>query len=674
LTQKWNKSVTDESAITLFDFNQDNRYELVYRDFTRLMVIDGETKNVLTDIACGSGTANEYPLILDVNGDGHAEFVIVAGENNAQTGTVRIYGLDTWAPARRVWNRYAYNAVNVNEDLTVPRYQVNPATVFPGVDGVMGTADDVRPYNNFLQQQTTLSADGVPVWPTPDAVADATISSYSAVGGDIVAVKVGIINGGDAAIGPPVYVALYKDRVSPDSLINSGSEPALMINRGDTGYVTVTVNMDLYPTMFKVVAQVNDSGSTLIYQPECDTLNNTMKMTLIRPLLNNNMKKDARLNGGTLDNGIPPNPVSILYRDTVEYTITAINANLDSGTVIIRDTLPAYMKYIDDGTADWYNRSFYSDFLHGTVAGPPERDTLMFRFDSLRSQEPVWASFRATPVSGASASQPMFINRAWITASDTLLIPTGNSTYHQGAGVSTVTFSAPSKGGDIYNATPQVLDYRTSPAGGILVVPDEGYGFAGWSHDGYVSLRGERIEARSGIMFYETLVIYGDVELCADFVPEEYPVRYYLHGGENAESNPAVYTVESGAITLGAPRKAGDVFTGWTGSNGDKPQSSVVIPHGSTGERDYFANYLYSGCENTEVPAPAPEDRIWASGDELYVRTAKAGSIVRIYSPDGMLIGVQTAVAAGETRMKLQHGIYIVTLNNSVGRKVMIEK
>ncbi|MDR1115217.1 MAG: hypothetical protein LBL33_03540 [Tannerella sp.] len=51
-------------------------------------------------------------------------------------------------------------------------------------------------------------------------------------------------------------------------------------------------------------------------------------------------------------------------------------------------------------------------------------------------------------------------------------------------------------------------------------------------------------------------------ELHADFVPEEYPVRYYLHGGENTSGNPPVYTIESAAITLAAPSKTCDVFTG----------------------------------------------------------------------------------------------------------------
>ncbi|MDR1097101.1 MAG: hypothetical protein LBL57_03110, partial [Tannerella sp.] len=172
---------------------------------------------------------------------------------------------------------------------------------------------------------------------------------------------------------------------------------------------------------------------------------------------------------------------------------------------------------------------------------------------------------------------------------------------------------------------------------------------------------------------YDTLTVYGNVELRAIFALEEYPVRYHLHGGENAEGNPPAYTVESAAITLAAPSKANDIFTGWTGANGDEPEAEVTIPHGSTGERDYYANYLYSGREAVEAPASTSEDRIWSFEDELYVRTAKAGSTVRVYSPDGILHRLQTVVAAGETRIKLQRGVYIVTLNNGAGQKVMIE-
>jgi len=62
---------------------------------------------------------------------------------------------------------------------------------------------------------------------------------------------------------------------------------------------------------------------------------------------------------------------------------------------------------------------------------------------------------------------------------------------------------------------------RSSPAGGVVIVPDEGYRFAGWSHGDYTSLSGAAIKAQEGIMHYDTLIVYGDVELRAHFVPIE---------------------------------------------------------------------------------------------------------------------------------------------------------
>jgi uncharacterized repeat protein (TIGR02543 family)/uncharacterized repeat protein (TIGR01451 family) len=387
------------------------------------------------------------------------------------------------------------------------------------------------------------------------------------------------------------------------------------------------------------------------------------------------MRKDATLlpvppATPVRNNGTYPNPVSALYSDTIEYRITAINVNLNpAGTLIIRDTLPAYLNYIDDPES----ASDQPNFSHGKIPSAPIRDTLTWTFGNVPSLDTVRVSFKALLASGVSASQPMFVNRAWITAGDTIHLPTVNSTYHQGAGVSVVTFSAPAKGGDILNATPQALDYRTAPRTGVLAVPDEGYTFTGWSHDTYTSLRGEHIAARTGIMHYDTLTIYGTVELRAVFAPEQYPLRYHLHGGENAEGNPPAYTVESDVITLGAPHKANDVFTGWTGANGNDPQPSVTIPHGSTGERDYYANYLYSGREAIEPQPSIPEDKIWSSGDELYIRTAKAGSIARIYTPDGVLREQRTLLSAGMTKIRLDPGVYIVTLNNSAGQKIIIK-
>jgi uncharacterized repeat protein (TIGR02543 family) len=265
----------------------------------------------------------------------------------------------------------------------------------------------------------------------------------------------------------------------------------------------------------------------------------------------------------------------------------------------------------------------------------------------------------------------MFINRAWITVQEVTTVETDSSTYHQGMGVCALSLFA-GYGGSIYNAQPQILDHRTSARSGVLVVPDEGYAFVGWSHGEYYSLRGELIKAKSGRMHYDTLIIFGDVELTANFELIRYPIRYYLNGGENAGNNPEVYTRESGVITIEEPRKEGDVFVGWTGSNGVEPQKTVTIPEGSTGELEFYANYLHGGREDI-IRQEAAFDKMWAANDGLYVRTSKTGSIVRIYSTEGILTGLHTILSTGLTKIKLQRGIYIVTLNNGVAQKIMIE-
>ena len=280
-------------------------------------------------------------------------------------------------------------------------------------------------------------------------------------------------------------------------------------------------------------------------------------------------------------------------------------------------------------------------------------------------------SYDAQPDAGVCVSQPMFANRAWVTLPDMtppLTVVTG-STYHQGGGTSVVTFSA-GHGGTVCNARPQMVDYKTAAVAGVLAVPDEGYAFAGWRHDDYYSLRGERVRARSGILHYDTLVIFGNVALRADFELIRYPVRYYLNGGENAEANPSAYTRAS-AVKLEAPRKAGDEFVGWTGSNGVVPQATVIIPEGSTGEREFYANYLRSGREDVS-PQPTA-DMVWAVDGDLHIRTSKAGSVARIYTPDGILEGVHALPLPGLTRIRLGRGVHIVILNSVPAQKVIIE-
>jgi hypothetical protein len=177
----WGYAPNEDSysnGATLFDFNQDGMNEIVLSEQNRICILNGSGKSHITkndtlavymmaEILFTEMTIMQYPIIADVDADESAEIIAVGnvtgmGIGSATDGSVNVFksSKSPWASARKVWNQYMYHAVNINEDLTVPTVQFNPAIVFPGKDHILGTSDDVRPYNNFLQQQTMLDKYG----------------------------------------------------------------------------------------------------------------------------------------------------------------------------------------------------------------------------------------------------------------------------------------------------------------------------------------------------------------------------------------------------------------------------------------------------------------------------------------------------------------------------------
>ena len=125
---------------------------------------------------------------------------------------------------------------------------------------------------------------------------------------------------------------------------------------------------------------------------------------------------------------------------------------------------------------------------------------------------------------------------------------------------------------------------------------------------------------------------------------------------------------------LEAPKKAGDTFVGWTGSNGEEPQREVIIPIGSTGKLEFYANFLNSGRKDeVETDLSDGKDKVWAVENDLYIRTSKAGSVVRVYSLDGVLREQRIIISPELTKIKLTRGVFIITINNDLGKKIKIE-
>jgi hypothetical protein len=290
-SQLWREPSTDRSAMTamsMFDFNQDGKQELIYRDAEHLRIIEGSSGDNLTTYQIYSETCTEYPIVVDLKGEGSAQ-IVVSGSKIIQQGgggdtawkQVHLYSFGSavpgaWAPARHVWNQHGYNVLNVNDTLTIPQYPINPATVFAGPDEILGTADDVRPYNSFLQQQTLLNQYGVPYFPLPNIVWDTEPTVTATISNDSLRIEGCIKNIGDAALQPPIYITFYKNDTLfsniPTNIIKLDSLSTSLLPDSTRCFTFTFKNLDsMLPSLSSMWISVNDKEGDYTYQKQCET-------------------------------------------------------------------------------------------------------------------------------------------------------------------------------------------------------------------------------------------------------------------------------------------------------------------------------------------------------------------------------------------------------------------
>ena len=121
-------------------------------------------------------------------------------------------------------------------------------------------------------------------------------------------------------------------------------------------------------------------------------------------------------------------------------------------------------------------------------------------------------------------------------------------------------------------------------------------------------------------------IVTKEMSLTAIYKIITYNITYTLNGGE-VTGNPDKYTIESNDITLKNPRKTGYTFTGWTGTGLNEKTTSVTIESGSTGDKEYIANY--SANEDTEYKVTHKYEKL--NGDyeeEIVTEYGKTGSEV----------------------------------------------
>jgi len=107
-----------------------------------------------------------------------------------------------------------------------------------------------------------------------------------------------------------------------------------------------------------------------------------------------------------------------------------------------------------------------------------------------------------------------------------------------------------------------------------------GYTFLGWTGEGITTPQ-PNVTIPKGST--------GDKTYIENWKLTEYNIAMDLNGGSGQEK--VVYTMTDEDFELPTPTRNGYEFVGWTGEGITTPQTQVIIPTGSTGNRTYTANW-----------------------------------------------------------------------------------
>lgn len=264
------------------------------------------------------------------------------------------------------------------------------------------------------------------------------------------------------------------------------------------------------------------------------------------------------------------------------WLFTGWNTKTD-GTGISYPDKSKFVSYngVEDSTLDLYAQWRLVDYtidydLAGGTLTEPNPSTYTFETEDFTLQNPVREGYIFLGWTGSNGNEPE----------------------------KKVTIQKGSSGDRTYRANwkPEMKTITFDPAGGTwsdgktgsisinaeydseITLPDmpvrEHYTFAWWQNSN------ER-EYNPGHIYKVTK----DEMFQAAWNPVRYGISYDLAGGRVEGTNPIAYTAETEDFTLINPVREGYIFLGWTGSNGEKPETEVTIKKGSGGNRSYTANW-----------------------------------------------------------------------------------
>ena len=259
------------------------------------------------------------------------------------------------------------------------------------------------------------------------------------------------------------------------------------------------------------------------------------------------------------------------------YTFTGWSGTGLTGEDNLTVTIPKGSTGNRSYTAHW-SLNTYSityDLNGGTASGNPTSYTV--ESATITLNQPTKTGYTFTGWSGTD-----------LTGEDnlTVTIPAGSTgdrsyTAHWSLNTYSITYDLD---GGTASGNP---DFYTVESSTITLNPPTrtGYTFIGWSGTDLSGSDNLTVTIPTGSIGNRSYIAHWSLNI--------YSITYDLDGG-TALGNPDSYTVESAAITLNEPTKAGYVFTGWSGTDlVGEDNLTVTIPAGSIGDRCYTAHWEF---------------------------------------------------------------------------------
>ena len=263
---RWSQATRDlssnASGSSVFDFQGDGAAEVVYADECYVRVYSGVDGRVQLTIPNTTATIHEYPLVVDADGDGNSEILVVANDTNAANDCgaavparqgLFMYGdaLDQWVPTRRVWTQHAYHVTNATSAGNVPMVEA-ANWLQPGL-------------NNYRQN---VQGDGV--FNAPDLAVTLSIG-LDQCDVNMLVLRARITNLGALGVRPGVAVSFHRGTSAADPVVGTATTTVPLLP-GQSTVVTAQVPNPTSPSAWFVTV---DGATAPGAVAECDETNNS---------------------------------------------------------------------------------------------------------------------------------------------------------------------------------------------------------------------------------------------------------------------------------------------------------------------------------------------------------------------------------------------------------------